>query len=249
MSDNRIQIIESQKEFYRIGTGYVHKWRREITFELLQQFQQKLVNDDAILQTLYYQRAKLENGLSSTLESLKLTEKNEKEAKDTIETLKEDLENEKKMAELKLNKEIESREKEKNDQVRTLDASQAKFELQIEEYKKQIKVMAVENKKLKQISTFAVKYVTEPGNYLGFYGYLASKGIIMEFKVFVEMLEELRKKTADELLVSMGESIFTILDDLDLPTDEKNDEIPHLPQSKVVCPPPFIDVDVNAKDV
>jgi hypothetical protein len=241
MADNRIEIIQRQKSFYRSGTDYVHKWRRNITFDLLDQFEQKLVNDDATLQRLRNQRAQLQNELSSTFQSLKVTEQKEQEAKVGVESLKEDLKNAKLLAEQELNAEIEIREQEKQEQVRSFAASQAKYEAEIAEYAEKVKVMAEQNSKLRLLSTNAVQYITDPKNSWNFYGYLAFKGIVMDPKVFQESMADLRSKTADQLLLSMGEGFLALLDDVDFPT-EKQGEIPPLPQAKAVFPSPFFEV-------
>lgn len=242
MADNRFAIIENQKNFYRSGTDYVHRWRRNITYDLLSQLQQKLMFDDATLQRLYNERNELAKELTTTFQSLKVTEQKEQEAKEGAIALKNDLKEAKLLADERLNAEIEAREKEKAEQVRSFAAFQAKYEAEIAEYAERVKVMADQNKKLRLLAINAVKYITEPQNIWNFYGFLASKGIMMEYKAFEESMADLRTKNPDQLLLSMSEGFLPYLDDVNLPTGENAEEIPPLPQAPAVFPSPFHEV-------
>eukprot|EP01038_Epipyxis_sp_PR26KG_P015808 gene15808-21414_t len=220
MTDNRLQIIQEQKGFFQLPirtgiTNTVHRWRRDLVAELLGQFQQKLIKDDTDLQRLRDERNALEENLSHTFESLKVTERKEKEARESLGV--------------------------KESQVRAFDASQKKYDEQIAKFQEMLKEVEAESAKLKLISTHAIKYITEPENIRAFYGFLAEKGIVLEFGAFKEMMKEMNKMTADQLLLSMGDGVLSILKGLDLPSG-KADDIPAIPQATIVFPSPFFEV-------
>jgi len=224
-------------------------WRRDLTAELLQQFELKLIRDDAELERLRKQRRDLEEKLADQFETLVVTKKKVKEARASLGDAKTDLEKAQDSAKEKLDELIAAREKDKEAQVTAMEESQEKYEVRLAAYENQVHEMRAQNFKLRQISTYAVKYITESNNSFAFFGYLASKGIVMEFAVFMSTMKAWREMTADELLLSMGDDFLSLLQDIDLPNG-KADEVPPIPEPDVVFPDPFFVVSkASAKDV
>lgn len=246
MSDNRIQILAEQASFFEApinkDTNTVHRWRRDLTASLLRQFQNKLYTDEAQLQRLLAERDGLMQELAAAVGTLKVTEKKEKEARQSLGSVKKTL-TEEQEAKKRLDADIAAREAEKAEQIALFNASQAKYEAQIAAYEAKMKAMEGQNNMLKTISTEAVKYIVAPEYRANFFHYLHEKDIPMTAPVFKKCMDDLHNMTTDQLLLSFESGFVGLLEGIDGPGGETgHDDIPPLPQPEIAVPPPIIEV-------
>lgn len=76
----------------------------------------------------------------------------------------------------------------------------------------QLKAAEAQNAKLRMLSIHAVKYISDPIHTRAFYGYLAEKGISMEFTECKRMMAEMHEMTPDQLVLAMGDGVAALLD-------------------------------------
>lgn len=228
-------------------TSTVHRWRRDLIATILRQFQHKLYTDEAQLQQLLTERDSLMRELATAVGTLKVSEKKETEARQSLGSDTKSL-SEEKEAKKRLDADIVAREAEKAEQIALFNASQAKYEAQITAYEAKMKAMEGQNKMLKTISTDAVKYIVAPEYRANFFYFLHEKDIPMTAPVFKKCMDDLHNMTTEQLLVSFESGFVGLLEGVDGPGGEMgHDDIPPLPQPEIAVPPPIFEVKEGEK--
>lgn len=214
---------------------------------MLEELRDMLLNRDATLQRLQWEHQNLIHQFSLSFQKLEVSEMT---ASQSIGTLQQNLESEKSASKAKeaeatrLANAIDELQKERDTQIKSFDAAREKYETQIAEYESKLKESQEQNQQLKDMIRYMISYISDPLTILAFYGWLAKRGIKMEWATFETSMAQIRTMSPDQLMIVMNDGFLGLLEEEVSPagSGEKEENIPPMPVAEIVPPHPFIQV-------